>query len=283
MLYAYTSDDPEVEDDNDNADRSPVDAPSGPLAPSTRLWPWRLRFGIERYAVFETEPYARTLRDPVLYQGDERLAYTTVKVKSYIDCMTLEIIPAHEFAAKPGAKGSIRVGELVYQREAAFARLRLEVRPFARFVLEFRDQRRGLTPDLKTLAKWYADMTGKNASDVRRYIPRLDQAGICKQDGTMYPIFQRADSKASRRSHLYALDQAQFHYRWKVRKQYCNASLKDKKWSELQALWRKACTGDAASASSPLPSQPAHAVALPYGGAMADAHAAQDVSFLLRA
>jgi hypothetical protein len=102
---------------------------------------------------------------------------------------------------RPDYKPTIRVGELALQKEAALSRLRPEVREFAHFVLSFRNQRRGVTPAMNGLVKWYAQMTGKRASDVRRYLPRLDEAGIVSGD-VMHPMFQFAGTKVRRRSHL---------------------------------------------------------------------------------
>ena len=64
--------------------------------------------------------------------------------------------------------------------------------------MQFRNKRRGLTPGIDELRKWYAIYTGKRAGNVSRYVKNLVEAGILvgtKQD-TLMPLFQNYDKSA---------------------------------------------------------------------------------------
>jgi hypothetical protein len=137
----------------------------------------------------------------MLFNGKLVFAYDSVEISEYLDTITGEIISAAKMSRHPDRRPTIRVGELALQKQAAISRLRPEVAEFAYFVLAFRDQRRGVTPTMEVLVKWFALMTGRRASDIRRYLPRLDEAGIC-QGSVMHPLFQFAGTKLKKSSHL---------------------------------------------------------------------------------
>ena len=150
---------------------------------------------------FKLTPIRRELDDPILVKGKLVAAYDALEIAEYVDTATGEIISSVEAKRRPDFKPTIRTSELTLQKEAALSRLRPEVREFAYFVLAFRNQRRGMTPPMDGLVKWYALMTQKRPSDVRRYIPRLEEARICHGD-VMYPIFQFSGAKVRRIIHL---------------------------------------------------------------------------------
>lgn len=146
-------------------------------------------------------PSRRELNHPMLVNGNLVFAYDSVEISEYLDTATGEIISAAQMAFHPDLKPTMRAGELTLQKQAVLSQLRPEVREFAYFVLAFRDQRRGVTPTIDVLVKWYAKMTGRRGSDIKRYLPRLDEAGICN-GSVMYPLFQFAGTKAKKISHL---------------------------------------------------------------------------------
>jgi hypothetical protein len=109
------------------------------------------------------------------------------RVCEYIDMRAGEVIPADQ----------VRIPVLDMRaklpaRERALDGLRSEVRQFARFVLKFANRRRGITPGIDTLCQWYADLSGKLAKNVRRYVPKLHEAGILAGENLLGPLFQRA-------------------------------------------------------------------------------------------
>lgn len=182
----------------EGTDRS--DAPAGGKEKEGQGEKARLTLGRKFYP-FTLKSIKRKVNPPVLLDGRMCKSYEAWEIVDYVDTFTGEIVPASDVEGLPDFKPTIRFGEMVLQRLGAIQKLRPEVRPFAGFVLKFRNMRRGLTPGVRTLATWFADMTGRRASDVRRYIPRLDEAGICLND-VMHPAFQIAGSKTTRRGHL---------------------------------------------------------------------------------
>lgn len=89
-------------------------------------------------------------------------------------------------------------GIMILQKEYVLSKLRKEVRNFADFVLQFRNERRSLTPGINELCEWYAIYTGKRADHVRRYIPGLVEVGILVKDNpdALMPLFQYNDKSA---------------------------------------------------------------------------------------
>jgi hypothetical protein len=148
----------------------------------------------EKYAPFSFRLIPRQPKYPLLIDGEIRENYVAQEIKEYVDTRTGEIV-----LAKDVPKGEVaptnRFGEQFLQRQAVFHGLRPEVLAFARFVLQFRDQRGGMTPGMDTLVRWYADLEGKRAPDVRRYVERLEAAGVCEGD-CMGPRFMWFEQQA---------------------------------------------------------------------------------------
>lgn len=115
--------------------------------------------------------------------------YLAPVVTQYVDQETGEIISARD-AIKSERVHEVRYGEAVLRREATVAALRPEVRAFALFVLEFRNQRRGITPGMDTLVEWYARLHGKRPDNVRRLVPKLHAGGIMAGESLVCPLFQ---------------------------------------------------------------------------------------------
>jgi hypothetical protein len=96
----------------------------------------------------------------------------------------------------------LHFGERLLQREFILQGLRAEVRDFAKFVLRFRNQRRGITPGIDTLVKWYAEISDKQAGHVRRYVPKLMEAGVLAGTSLVGPLFQFTGRNATTRDHM---------------------------------------------------------------------------------
>lgn len=122
-------------------------------------------------------------------------------IVDYVDLETGEILPAIK-AKRLGAWPEIRVSECMAVREAAINSLRPEVQQFAYFVLQFRNRRRGIHPTIETLVSWYAQLHGKRADNIRRYIPRLRYAGVLVNDSLLGEAFQIAGKNTSAKDHL---------------------------------------------------------------------------------
>ncbi|MDI3512776.1 MAG: hypothetical protein PWP40_5 [Rhodocyclaceae bacterium] len=116
-------------------------------------------------------------------------------VAEYLDMTTGEIIDAKTINAQ-GMK-AIRP-EARQRREEKLNSLRKEVRHFAVFLLKFRSQVGGLLMPLDQLVKWYGTLEGKEAKHIRRYLPRLVEAGILDFDHRLNPDFMWYDSEVGR-------------------------------------------------------------------------------------
>jgi len=113
-------------------------------------------------------------------------------IHEYVDLKTGEIIPASELDIRP-----LDLATILPARIKALDSLRPEVRRFASFVLRFANRRRGITPDIGTLCRWYADLNNKRSNDVRRYIPALKKAGILAGDTLLGRLFQRTTATST--------------------------------------------------------------------------------------
>ena len=177
----------ETESSDVLAQEYPDDAASVQVVPGER----KIRLG-QRYAPFSFTLVHRTPKYPLLIDGELRESYVAPEVKEYVDTHTGEIL-----LVKDVPKGKLpptnRYGEMCLQRRAVLHGLRPEVRAFAYFVLQFRDQRGGMTPGMDKLVRWYAELEGKRVPDVRRYVARLEETGVCEGDcmGPRFMWFER--------------------------------------------------------------------------------------------
>ena len=113
-------------------------------------------------------------------------------VVDYVDITSGEIIDAKTIQAQ-GMK--VIRPEARRRREEKLNSLRKEVRNFAVFLLKFRSQLGGLLIPLDGLVKWYGALEGKDAKHIRRYLPRLIDAGIRGDTFRAYRIFDDLRSK----------------------------------------------------------------------------------------
>lgn len=141
------------------------------------LTPWRWKY------------QHRDLPEPIIYGGKCIDSYLALKVTEYVDTETGEIFPAKDLLKSKRIR-EIHAGEFSLMRSTLLAALRPEVRPFAEYVLKFRNARCGITPGINTLATWYAELHGKRASNVRRLIPALYKGGILAGESLASPLFQ---------------------------------------------------------------------------------------------
>jgi len=113
----------------------------------------------------------------------------------YLDMTTGEIIDAKTINAL-GMK-TVRP-EAMLRRQEKLNSLRKEVRQFAVFLLKFRSQLGGFLLTLDQLVKCYGSLEGKEAKHIRRYLPRLVDAGILDFDSKLNPDFMWFDPEVGR-------------------------------------------------------------------------------------
>lgn len=119
----------------------------------------------------------------------------SVRSVTYVDLSTGEVIEAKDLSI-----GVVDLRQKLPARAHALGSLREEVEAFASFVLRFANKRRGITPGIEVLCKWFGELHGKQTGHVRRYIPVLLKAGILAGDTLLGPPFQRTGGET--RSHL---------------------------------------------------------------------------------
>lgn len=118
------------------------------------------------------------------------------RVQEYLDWSTGEVIPV------AGTDRSNSNRPATERRRKVLKSLRPELRSFAVFVLKFRNKRRGLTPGVDTLCKWYSQVHSKQPQHVRRYLQRLKDVGILAGENVLGKDWQMWDSQARNTDHL---------------------------------------------------------------------------------
>lgn len=121
-------------------------------------------------------------------------------VKEYVDVSTGEILSAKrvlQIGIKPYNYVLIR-----QQQTLVLGLLRKEVLNFANFLLMFRNKRRGISPDLDTICKWYAEAHNMRKDNVRQYVKVLKNCGVLASDTLMAPLFQIAGKNTKAVDHL---------------------------------------------------------------------------------
>lgn len=142
----------------------------------------------------------RKLSPPIRLNGHTIHQRRPAKVVEWVNTQTGEIIEQGTFAKQFG-KPSHR-SERALQRDFVLQHLRPEARALARYILKFRNLRRGVSPPLPTLLKWYADLHGQRVTNVRRMVPTLKAAGIVLSDTLIGPLWQRSSLRAPSSSFL---------------------------------------------------------------------------------
>lgn len=144
----------------------------------------------------------REIDTPIVLRGKRMTSYRAPVITEYVDTLTGEIAKATELRSSKEFWPEIYASERCMQREFILNSLRPEVRQFALFVLRFRNQRRGVTPGFEKLVKWYGEITGKRADNVRRYVIPLKEAGIIAGESLLGPLFQIAGKSVAATGHL---------------------------------------------------------------------------------
>ncbi|MGE5648896.1 MAG: hypothetical protein ACM34A_01755 [Bacillota bacterium] len=155
-----------------------------------------------RYRPYTITHQMRKLSPPVRINGKKAIRYPAPVITQYVDMVTGEIIDATALKNDPEFWSTVYFSERVLQRRFILAGLRKEVREFALFILAFRNQRRGVTPGVDGLVKWYAELTGKQACHVRRYLQPIEDAGVLVGSSLLGPLFQIAGSSTTASAHL---------------------------------------------------------------------------------
>lgn len=155
-----------------------------------------------RYIPWTVVMKFREIETPIMLQGKRVTSYRAPVITEYIDTLTGEILQATELRNDKELWQVMYASERCMQREFILNSLRPEVREFALFVLRFRNQRRGVTPGFEGLVKWYAELSGKRADNVRRYIHALTEAGIIAGESLLGPLFQIAGKSVAAGEHL---------------------------------------------------------------------------------
>lgn len=128
--------------------------------------------------------------------------YKARQVTEYLDLRTGEIIQAANLQNDRRVPQEIHVGEIQMLRKCLMDSLRKEVREFAMFVVQFRNSRRGITPDIGILVNWYSRIHQKRHSNVKRYVKTLREKSFFAGESLLSPLFQRTGKKLTSRDHL---------------------------------------------------------------------------------
>ncbi|MEW9584647.1 hypothetical protein [Paraburkholderia sp. DGU8] len=118
----------------------------------------------ECWVVHKVRQVWRRLSKPVTLGKTTLSRYKSVEAIEWIDLTTGEILTAEQAKAH-GLGSGVHAGEMTLQRAQAVAGLRTEPQAFARFLLQFRNQRRGIAPSVTQVRRWYAEMTGQRMSN----------------------------------------------------------------------------------------------------------------------
>jgi len=128
--------------------------------------------------------------------------YKAPKVTEYLDMRTGEIIQAACLRNDRRVPQEIHVGEIQMLRKCLMDSMRKEVREFAMFVVQFRNSRRGVTPEIEVLVNWYSRIHRKRPSNVKRYVETLREKSFFAGESLLSPLFQRTGKKLTSKDHL---------------------------------------------------------------------------------
>ncbi|RQO35869.1 hypothetical protein DBR37_05785 [Herminiimonas sp. KBW02] len=154
-----------------------------------------------RYRVLTLSYGWRDVRLPITIDSRKVIRYRAPKVYEYVDMTTGEIISASQLRNDHEVWAPIHFSERALLRSALMNVLRKEVRAFAYFVLDFRNNRRGISPSIHALANWYARLHDKQSQHVRRYIQPMVEAGILAGESVLAPLFQISGKHTSAKDH----------------------------------------------------------------------------------
>ncbi|MGY6160476.1 hypothetical protein [Paraburkholderia strydomiana] len=139
----------------------------------------------------------RRLVLPMVQAGKPVEKYLAPVVVEWLDVGTGEVLCDEDARKDSRYQHPLRVSERCRQREYVLASLRPEIRALALFVLRFRNRRRGISPGVQTLVKWYAQYTNKRPENVRRNVQRLLDAKILEGDSLVGKLWQITDATST--------------------------------------------------------------------------------------
>lgn len=133
---------------------------------------------------------SKRLSTPIIRNGKVISRYDKLEVE-FVDTDTGEIFSAVK--ARSMGYPSVDYGLFVLQREYLLSTLKTRQREFALFVLHFRNNRRGITPGLEELIKWYSLYKDIHTSNIYKYLPALYKAGVLEKGNNtlLGPMFQK--------------------------------------------------------------------------------------------
>lgn len=160
---------------------------------------------------YETEPYETKLTDCCVFttkpetkristkRSNKAAVWKYQQVLEIIDMKTGEIISTKE--AKKLGMVELDYGLYVNTRLQILEQLRKEVKHLANFVLKFRNKRRGITPDLGTVLKYYSEITNKRYDNITRYRKDLFDS-VMVNDYLCQPEFQFTGKNTTTGEHM---------------------------------------------------------------------------------
>jgi hypothetical protein len=149
--------------------------------------------------VYKTEEHTKKVKIRLSKNTTKDLLWKYQKAVEYLDLKTGEIISSKE--AKKLGVTELDYGLYVYTRRLILDELRKEVRHLASFVLKFRNKRRGITPDLSTVMKYYSNLHNKRYGNVSRYREDLYDS-IMVDDYLCRPEFQFTGKDTTTKEHM---------------------------------------------------------------------------------
>ena len=153
---------------------------------------------IEDLACWRTELERRTYKSKIL---NKTFRFTRHRIIEYVNMWTGEIVSLEE-AKRLGAY-EFDYGHAIKERYEILDGLRQEVKDFAVFVLQFRNKRRGLSPNLKQVVEYYSKYTGKRIDNIKsRLLPHIMNK-VVYSETLMMPPFQISGKKVQAHEHLH--------------------------------------------------------------------------------
>ncbi len=149
--------------------------------------------------IYKTEEHTKKVKIRLSKTRTKDLLWKYQKAVEYLDLKTGEIISSKE--AKKLGVTELDYGLYVYTRRLILDELRKEVRHLASFVLKFRNKRRGITPDLSTVMKYYSNLHNKRYGNVSRYREDLYDS-IMVDDYLCRPEFQFTGKDTTTKEHM---------------------------------------------------------------------------------
>jgi len=163
------------------------------------------------WAVHKVRQVWRRLATPVKLGKTTLSRYKCAEAIEWIDLITGEILHVQQ-AKSLGLGTGVHAGEMALQRAAVLAGLREEPRTFARYLLRFRNKRRGIAPSLTQVRRWYAITTGQRMDNTARLVEPLKRADIVAGESVLGMLWQIAGKQATSREHMNEDTRAEFQY-----------------------------------------------------------------------